>query len=546
MSVNAILQRAKAHEKRAEFGAAAGLYSSVLKDFPRNARARDALARIRQSIPRTLPNETRAQLVSLFEASQFEKLALGASEILALYPNDTALLELAGSACAKLGRHDLARDHFRVLLATDPNNADAHGHLGNAHLALGDLDTADDCFRAVLDRREDAAAHNNLGQVAVARSDFESAKSHFEDAATMGFAPAWNNLGNILSAEGDIPAAAQAFRKSLQIEETAAVNWNLASLTTFSEGNEQIPKMEALRGAAEGRDRMLLSFALGRAYMALDRRKDAFDSLSEANALRKAELGYQFEWDQTLFAQIKSIPNLSPLPEVDSPTPIFIVGMPRSGTTLIEQVLTAHADISGGGEIDLLNDRLAEADWSDPGEVQAALPDLQRIYAATLEQIAEGRSFVTDKLPLNFRWLGAIRAMFPAAKIVHVMRDARATCWSNFVHFFASEGNGFAYDLDDLRRYYLLYLDVMAFWRDHIPFVDLDYDALTAAPDRDIPALLEALSIPFDAACLAPESNRRRVLTSSSLQVRREIYQGSSKAWDRYSPFVKTAFEGLP
>ena len=229
-------------------------------------------------------------------------------------------------------------------------------------------------------------------------------------------------------------------------------------------------------------------------------------------------------------------------------SPIFIVGMPRSGTSLIEQMISSHSEIFGGGEFEHLNTALSALEWRHPYAFQLEGMRIADAYLAHLKKQSGNEQFVTDKLPVNFLWIGAIFALFPDAKIVHVRRDARATCWSNYKHYYASDGNGFAYDLGDLAAFYLEYLDLMKHW-DRL-FGDriftVDYDALVEAPEPLTRDLLTYLGVPWQDNCLRPEENQRAVYTSSAAQVRNGIYTRSSRDWERYSDLIGSAFDTLP
>lgn len=303
------------------------------------------------------------------------------------------------------------------------------------------------------------------------------------------------------------------------------------------------------------RDRMLIGFALGKAYDDVGDVTRAFSHLSAANALQKARLGYRPEDDIARLAAQKAVFSEAAVafdpPENDAdkaaPAPVFILGMPRSGTTLIEQMLSAHSRVHAGGEIEFLNDWLSRLDWRGIGDFSAAGPRFRDEYLDHLAALGEGAAYVTDKLPLNFQWIGAIFSMLPDAKIVHVVRDARATCWSNFKHYYSGDGNGFAYDLDDVVAYYSAYSDLMKHWDKVFAqrIFRLDYDRLTEDPEPPMRDLLRYLGLDWQEACLAPERNARAVYTSSATQVRRRIYRKSSRAWERYADLVGTAFDTL-
>ena len=152
---------------------------------------------------------------------------------------------------------------------------------------------------------------------------------------------------------------------------------------------------------------------------------------------------------------------------------------------------------------------------------------------------------ITDKLPLNFQFIGIILLAFPEAKIIHVRRDPAATCWSNFKHYFSADGLGYSYNLKDTVRYFKLYQDLMNFWDKTLDFkiYDLNYEALTVHQEQETKRLIEYLELDWEEACLAPQKNKRNIRTASQLQIREKVYKGSSDVWRKFSPYLNGVFD---
>ena len=178
----------------------------------------------------------------------------------------------------------------------------------------------------------------------------------------------------------------------------------------------------------------------------------------------------------------------------------------------------------------------------------AAISKFRDRYLAGASKVSNGKQFITDKMPQNFRFIPLICAAFPEAKIIHVQRNAAATCWSNFKQYFSSTGLEYSYDLEDIVSYFGLYTDLMDFWqsiyRDRI--YNLDYEKLTIDQKKETRKLIKHLELDWQEACLSPHKNNRNVRTASQQQVRQKVYTGSSENWRKYEPFLNGAFDDLP
>jgi tetratricopeptide (TPR) repeat protein len=535
---------------------------SVLDKFPNNKRALDGIKALSEVRTPLVSASLIRGLLDFFNRGWMQELVLATDEAIKAYPEHIELLKLRSAGQAALGQAHAAIETYNKIIALDPTDADAYGNRGNVQKTAGQTEAARQSFLKVLEfRPRDATALNNIGNIHVERGELDEAQRFFETAleASPKYGPALNNLGNVLKIKGDTARAADVLSAAIEKNEaTAEAYWNFASVKKFGEGAPEIEQMEQVleQNHLTDREKMLIRFALGKAYEDIGDVERAFLHLSTANRLKKSQLAYHVEDDiERLVAQKAAFSHKAidfdraggPA-EGEVPKPVFIIGMPRSGTSLIEQMLSAHSDIHGGGEIEFLNDALSRLDWDNVDDFSSIGSRLRDEYIGHLGAIGGGAAYVTDKLPINFQWIGAIFSIFPDAKIVHVVRDARATCWSNFKHYYSGNGNAFAYDLDDVAAYYLAYFDLMRHW-EHV-FGDriyrLNYDQFTADPDPFMRELLGYLELDWQDACLAPEKNRRAVYTSSATQVRRRIYQNSSRDWERFAELVGPAFDALP
>ena len=262
---------------------------------------------------------------------------------------------------------------------------------------------------------------------------------------------------------------------------------------------------------------------------------------------------YDIKDDFNIFKKIKNCyPTIfsKSLEMIESSThikPVFILGMPRSGTTLVEQIISSHFQVTGAGELEYLSRFGLDLSLGRTPINRESLIEVKERYLRHLATHANGNPMVTDKMPQNFYFIGLIYAIFPQAKIVHVNRDPAAVCWANYTKLFARDGIGYSYCLKDVVNYYKLYKNLMNFWETTFgnKIYNLKYELLTTDQDNETRKLIDYLELKWDQNCLEPENNGRIVSTSSNAQVRKKMYRGSSEAWRVYQPFLRGALDEL-
>jgi hypothetical protein len=296
-------------------------------------------------------------------------------------------------------------------------------------------------------------------------------------------------------------------------------------------------------------ERIRYWFALGKAREDVGRYDAAFTAYTEGNRLQHDRLPCDEArademlarliavFDRDLFAARRDVRG-------GDKTPIFIVGMPRSGTTLLEQILASHPAVHGAGELPDLNQVIMNAPARTGRRFPDFVPDLQpedfrrmgEDYAERLWRLAPGARHITDKMPANFFYIGMIRLMLPQAKIIHAMRDPMDSCFSNYARLF-NDTMEFAYDLGTLGRYYVRYIKLMQHWHAVLTagsILDLRYEDLVADPAAQARRMLDYVGLPWDDNCLAFHRNQRHVKTASMAQVRKPIYQTSVARWRHF------------
>lgn len=464
-------------------------------------------------------------------------------------------------------RADEAVPCFQKAVEIAPDYLFAHNNLGLALLALEQLEEAVTSFKNVLSiDKNNPDAFLNLGIAYLEMNDGEGALAYFDRALSIdpGFFDAHDNRGVALGSLGRLEEAAEAHRKAISLQPQNAKPYiNLSILYKVSGDDRDISAMERLANdpiIAED-ERMGLLFALARAYDHIGGPDKAFAYLKEANNRKRRTFDFDIAEQIALHDKIKRVFSgkfISSLADKGdkSEIPVFVVGLPRSGSTLIEQILASHPDIHGAGEhkgivhiIDDLSHRSAR-ELPFPQCVEAvpdgSWQDLGASYVAGVTAGAPKARRVIDKFLGNYQNLGLINLLLPNARIIHSHRDPISTCFSCYQTDFRYPVP-YACDLVELGEFYRLYEDLMDHWRQvsALPILDLDYEKLVFDQKGETERLLAFCALDWDDACLNFHKTERTVRTASLSQVRQPIYTSAVKRWENYREHLNPLLDAL-
>ena len=478
---------------------------------------------------------TQANFADCLNAlGQYEAAIEQAQNALAIDRSNVAAWVNLGNSYSLLDRHEEGMHCFQQALALEPGQIQA---LHAICVIYGKLKN----FKSALEYAEQALAHN---------PDYVDALSSKAEALIM--------LGQLMQAQQVLD---QALSLSPHHPEALCL---LAQLQKPTPDNPAFTALEAAVRVANPDKRLTLHFALGPMYEQTGQYRQAFEHYQSGNALRRAKTGHYDQGNDEawfhvvrrwLTAQTFSRLARSGLP---SQRPIFVLGFPRSGTTLTEQILASHSKVFGAGELNYFNREALALLAEFEGKV-ASFNTSRPIEAHTIERMAQAyldvqlaginsqSEHVVDKMPHNFERLGLIALCFPKATIVHVERDPVDTCLSCFFQNFADIRHRYSDDLVELGTHYLYYRSMMSYWQSVLPgrIYTLRYEDLVNQPETEIPALLAACGLNLEEACLTPHRTERSVLTASKTQVRRPIHKASIEKWRRYEQELQPLLEVL-
>lgn len=471
-----------------------------------------------------------------------------------------------GNALKRLGRDADAAAAYEATIALKPDYMEAYNNLGNALLDLRRYDEAVARFEQALALRPDSAeAHNNLGTTLQALGKHDEALQRFGMALTLRphYADAYTNRGNTLMEMGRLDEARRAFETAVELDPRRPKFYrNLIDSKRFAAGDPHLAAMQEMAkdlGALEPEARIDLHFALGKALSDVGDYGASFRHLIDGNALMRRRVAYN---EATVLEFLKSLAMVFTGEMIaarqgrgnPSPLPVFIVGMPRSGTTLIEQILASHPKVFGGGELSAFSDLMAtftDIDaalaGSDTAAAEAALREVGTRYVDQIRALAPDALRITDKMPANFRLAGLIHLALPNARIIHARRNPIDTCISCFGRAFTGD-QPFTYDLAELGRYYRAYDALMAHWRRVLPestFLDVSYEDVVDDLEGQARRIVAHCGLEWDESCLQFHRTERLVRTASATQVRQPIYKTSIGRWRAYGDLLRPLLTAL-
>ena len=545
------IQTGIALQQKGELKQAENLYKQILSKTPDNPDAIHLLGML------------------AYQSHQYDKAVQMLSRAASLRPDAFIFHGNLGIALLALGRIQDAIHAYETAVSLKPDFAEAHYNLGMALCRQKQFVRAEQSLNRALELTpQNAQIHNGLGLLLAETQRTQAAAQRFQNAVRInpGHAQAHCNLGIAQNHLGHTKEAILSFRNALAADPGHAQAFHhLAGTKRFHRNDPDIRAMEDQLKRSTANQQIYLSFALGKAYEEIESYDRAFQHFQRGNCLKRATAPYNPSHHTNLVQYLKSAFSQTHFnthrtdqsaqsmnkggPGAD---PVFIIGMPRSGTSLVEQILSSHPQVLGRGELSHLSHILTRfSAYPDTNSPARLLPDraskMGEAYLDLAPPLPQGVRYITDKMPSNFFHIGMIAQMLPSAKIIHCQRNPGDLAWSIYKTLF-SFGHEFSYDLSDIGRYYLAYRELMAHW-DRIfknRCFEITYESLTQTPKDTIQDLLNYLDLEWNDHCLAFHRSRREVKTASVNQVRQPIHTRSIGQWQHYRPWLAPLLNILP
>lgn len=485
---------------------------------------------------------------------------------LQINPESAPTFSNLGNACRQCGRIQEAESYYKKALSLNPEFIEAYNNLGNIYKDLCRLDEAENLYRKALGlNRNYIDAWFNLGAVQTAGGEYKAAIESYRQTLSLqpNYLPAVAAVASVYEKQKEYTRSAAELEPWLNAG-TVAPPIALAYAEVSPHINQRENAARILEGALKCQgvapiERQEMLFALGKLYDGMKQFDTAFAHYKRANESRNIVYNPAVHRQQMgALKRTFSRELVSSLPQAvnDSEKAVFIVGMPRSGTSLVEQILASHPDVFGAGELDNISSLIAGIprrfgmNYAYPECIADLDGDqlqlMAREYLDSLESLAPAAKRITDKMPHNFLHLGFIGQLFPRARVIHCLRDPMDTCLSIYFHNF-NANHPYASHLASLAEYYRDYLGLMDHWKSvlNIPVIEVHYEELVANQEDVSRHLVEFCGLDWDQGCLDFHKTERTVNTPSYGQVRQPIYRGSVKRWKNYEPFLGPLKEGL-
>tara|TARA_B100000795_G_C22791360_1_gene437090 strand:- start:475 stop:2079 length:1605 start_codon:yes stop_codon:yes gene_type:complete len=507
---------------------------------------------------KTLKNKISI-LINYYNVKDYNAFIEGANRLLKKNPNIDILWNILGLTYQNRKDYGEAEKKFLRALQVNPKNVSATNNLGNNYKYINNFEKAEEYFqKALKDEPNYISALVNYGNLKFELNKFEDSLNLLNRALAMNnkIILIHMNLSLVYQALGDFEKAINHLKIINNLDPSfTRADKMMSALLNYSNEDEHFESMQnKIQSFDLNNDQKIpLYFALSKAFEDKGKFSKSTECFEKGNRLKREKSSYSIDKDRILFKNIKELFTNINFKGLDiAPSfkkVIFILGMPRSGTTLVEQIISSHKDVFGAGELNYLS-KLVYKYLFDPkntnfltdkiDSMNLNLDIIQKEYFKCLNNFNFKESFVTDKALLNFQWIGFIKILFPNSKIISCTRDPKENCLSIYKNLFEHEGP-WCYDKKELSEFYKLYLNLMEFWETKYPntIYNIKYENLVLNPNDEIIKLIDYLGIGWDENCLKFYENKNAIKTLSVNQARKKIYSSSLNLYKDYKPFLK-------
>ena len=524
-------------------------YRKILKSDPNHAEANNMLGVIAQS------------------SGNLEAAVILFRKAIVNSPNNIGYYTNIGNVLTQTGKFDDALKAYHYALRLNPACAEVYYNMACSMECQGDKEKAIRYYKKAARIKDDYVDANfNMGELQRKQENYSEAVEYFNKTIAIDCDNpiTLKNVGVRMKYMGEMDDANKLYQRALQLKpDDGEIYRELGRLNRCHKGDSIIKQMENIykKENLSFDKKLHLCFALGKANEDIGNYEKSFGFYLEGNKMRRSTYDYHIEQDSRRIDRIRKVFNKKHIKQMQGKgclnrSPIFIVGMPRSGTSLTEQILSSHSDVHGGGELDYLpkiadhlfsegtneDDLIEKLTTLKPNEMKS----LGDEYIEKIRALNQDKKNITDKMPANYALIGLIFIILPHAKIVHCRRDPMDTCFSIFKNLF-SQGR-YYFDMREIGSNYKLYSGMMEHWKKVLPinsYYEIQYENLIQDQEKETRELLRFCELDWSDECLLFNETRRNVETASATQVRRPIYKESVEKWLKFKKWLKPMKEAL-
>jgi tetratricopeptide (TPR) repeat protein len=502
--------------------------------------------------------------VDLFNLRKYTEAQIKAEKLILKNPKIVFLYNILGLILTEKKEIDDAIKIFQKGISINSNHAMIYNNLGTAYKLKDDYINSEKCYKKSISiDRNVPETHNNLGNLYIYLNQHNKGINSYKHSVLINknFFVGHYNLGLAYKSIGKFLEAKKHLTESTKLNPNFFTSHRILSqVIKYSNNEKHFDILKDIYNKEKKGNKRIdeIAFALGKAYEDVQDYDNAFKYYNIGNNIKRSNINFSIKDEKENFISIKKIFNkniYSNFKDVGSKNSsvIFIVGMPRSGTTLVEQIVSNHSKVYGADELNILPELVKKyfcnlhTETLIPSLDKFKRDDFKKIgeeYIYKLNKITSNETITTDKLTVNFKWIGLIKLILPNAKIINCSRNKQDTCFSIFKNYFTSNELTFAYEINEIVSYYNLYCDLMNHWNSSIPnFVyDIKYENLIKKPEINIKKLLNFCSLDWDENCLKFYNNKRAIKTASDTQVRSKLYSSSIDYWKKFEKYINKPF----
>ena len=445
---------------------------------------------------------------------------------------------------------------YKKAISLNKSFSEAYNNLANTQKKLGDNKNAiSNYMEAIKSDNSNIGAYFNLANLYRSEKKFDEALNNYKRTLELNpkFVESINNIGSINLILGNFENGLKYLKEAIEIDIfNSEAYYTYSSAKKISEEDPIFLKLKSL--IEEKREPQAQNFkmyyALSKSYFDVNNIDLGFKYLKLASNFKLNEIEKSFKKQSRDFKKIKKYfqidAKILDFSNNFNSTPIFILGMPRSGTSLIEQIISNHSAVYGGGELSILPLVIENSNWKNNENFINTTKFIREEYLSKIS-ILSNKKFITDKLPGNFKWIGFILNSIPESKILHLERNPMAVCWSIYKSNFDNPDMGFTCKQEYIAEFYILYNDLIQYWKSKYPnkFINIIYEEFIEDYENNIKKIFQKLELNWENHLLEFYKNKRPVETSSFQQVRKKIYKNSSEEWKKYKNFLTPMIEIL-